>query len=241
MEKTISSVNNPIIKAAAKLKQKKYRNLLNQYLVEGYHLVEEAYNSNLLETVFYCDEFTLDFANSFQVTLDVMKKLSDLKTPPGIVGICKNPENQELSDHVLILDNVQDPGNIGTLLRTAAAFDFNTVIAENSVDFFNEKVIRSSQGAIFKLNLLNLDIKDFISKETHQFLVTDLKSKTYLKHMKLNKKVALILGNEGSGVSDEIFALCKEKIKIKMANMESLNVGIAGGIIMHEIYQRSEG
>jgi len=240
LKKSISSVNNPIIKNAVKLKQKKYRNLFSQYLVEGYHLIEEAFKLNLLEVVFFTDDFNLDFDNAYQVNSEVMNKLSFLTTPPGIIGVCKNQVNQKLSNKVLILDNVQDPGNIGTLLRTAAAFNFDTVIAENSVDFFNEKVIRSSQGAIFKLNLLNLKIKDFILEEDYQFLVTDLSSNTDLKDLKLREKVALILGNEGSGVSEDIFAICKEKIKIKMANMESLNVGVAGGIIMHEIYQRSE-
>lgn len=237
MLNTISSIQNNLIKDLAKLKMKKYRQENNQFLIEGYHLVQEAYNTGLLKQLFYLDECPYKDIESFQVTEKVLEKLSSLPSPQGIIGVCQLPNKQALSDKILILDNVQDPGNIGTLMRSASSFGFETIIAEKSVDFFNEKVIRSSQGAVFKLNLINAEITDFIkNNKDYVFYVTDLKSDVFLEDIDFKqKKIGLILGNEGIGVNQEILTLTDKKIKIKMQNMESLNVGVAGSIIMYEI------
>ncbi len=159
----------------------------------------------------------------------------------GIVAICKKPEKMGIGNKVLILDNVQDPGNIGTLIRSCAAFGFDTIIAENSVDFYNDKVIRSTQGALFKVNLISSEIGGFIDNHPDfDIYATDLKSQRYLDEMKITaKKLAIILGNEGSGVSQEILAKVNNSFKLKMSNMESLNVGVAGSIILYELSKRS--
>jgi TrmH family RNA methyltransferase len=237
MSNTISSIQNNLIKDITKLKLKKYRQENNQFLIEGYHLVQEAYSAGLLKQIFYLEECPYKDIESYQVTETVLKKLSALPSPQGIIGVCILPVKKALSDKVLILDNVQDPGNIGTLMRSASSFGFTTIIAENSVDFFNDKVIRSSQGAVFKLNLINTEIISFLkNNRDYSFYVTDLKSDIFLEDINFtSKKIGVILGNEGMGVSQEILNLVDNKIKIKMQNMESLNVGVAGSIIMYEI------
>ncbi|PKK94782.1 MAG: RNA methyltransferase [Tenericutes bacterium HGW-Tenericutes-5] len=237
MTNAISSIQNNLIKDITKLKLKKYRQESNLFLIEGYHLVEEAYNAGLLKQIFYVDECPYKDIESYQVTDNVLKKLSVLPSPQGILGVCKRPIKKALSDKVLILDNVQDPGNIGTLMRSASSFGFETIIAENSVDFFNDKVIRSSQGAVFKLNLINTEIIEFLqNNQDYSLYVTDLKANVFLEDIDLtSKRIGVILGNEGTGVNQEILNLIDNKIKIKMQNMESLNVGVAGSIIMYEI------
>lgn len=237
MTNAISSIQNNLIKDITKLKLKKYRQESNLFLIEGYHLVEEAYNAGLLKQIFYVDECPYKDIESYQVTDNVLKKLSVLPSPQGILGVCKRPIKKALSDKVLILDNVQDPGNIGTLMRSASSFGFETIIAENSVDFFNDKVIRSSQGAVFKLNLINMEIIEFLqNNQDYSLYVTDLKANVFLEDIDLtSKRIGVILGNEGTGVNQEILNLIDNKIKIKMQNMESLNVGVAGSIIMYEI------
>ena len=237
MDKTITSINNQLIKDIAKLKQKKYRNLNNQYLVEGYHLVKEALTAGVIETIFYTEKLDFDFENSYQVSDEILKKISSVETPQGIVAVCKKVVNQEIGDKVLLLDNLQDPGNIGTLIRSCAAFGFTTMIANNTVDFYNEKVIRSSQGAIFKLALINSSIIDFVKKhDDFHYIATDLKAEANLSDFKTDsKKIGLILGNEGQGISEDLIALADTKVKIKMADMESLNVGVAGSIFMYHL------
>jgi len=238
----ITSSQNNLIKEAIKLKQKKYRTQEKLFLVEGYHLVEEAKNTGSLKWIFYLDDNPYTHITAYQVSESILKKLSDLPSPQGIVGVCSFPNKSLISERILLLDNVQDPGNIGTLIRSAVAFGYKTIVAENSVDFFNEKVIRSSQGAIFKLALINTNLENFIKKnKDYLFLATDLNADINLDELELNtRKIAVILGNEGQGVRKEILELVKVRFKIKIEEMESLNVSVAGSIIMYEINKRSE-
>ena len=238
----IDSDKNDLIKEISKLKQKKYRNLNNQYLVEGPHLVKEALAKGVLLKVFFVSNMTFDFDNAYQVSDKVMKKLSNVDAPQGIVAVCEKRAKQELSNNILLLDNVQDPGNIGTLMRSAVAFGFETIIADNSVDFYNDKVIRSSQGAIFKINLINTNIMDFINNNLdYEYYATDLKSDKYLSDQIFTKrKIGIILGNEGQGVSEDILNNIDNRLKIQIKDMESLNVGVAGSIIMYDVFKRGE-
>lgn len=240
-ETIITSKANPLIKEAVKLKQKKYRSLMGKFILDGYHLVNEALAKGLVERVFYVESCEIEGVEKYRVSALVMESLSDVVQNQGIVAICKKPEKMEIGNKVLILDNVQDPGNIGTLIRSCAAFGFDTIIAENSVDFYNDKVIRSTQGALFKVNLISSEIGGFIDNHPDfDIYATDLKSQRYLDEMKITaKKIAIILGNEGSGVSQEILTKVNNSFKLKMSNMESLNVGVAGSIILYELSKRS--
>lgn len=228
----ITSKDNAKIKELAKLKTSKYRSETKTFLVEGKHLVSEAKASGLLIEAFSLD----DIPGYTQVSADVMKKLSSTDTLVSEVALCKMKEELPLDSKILILDKIQDPGNLGTLLRSAKAFSFNTVVlGEGTVDLYNEKVIRSSQGAVFKLNIIKKDLVEFIpTLNKYKVYGTNVRNGIDIKEVKDKDNIALILGNEGNGISNEVNDLVKYNIYIKMDNMESLNVGVAGSILMYE-------
>ncbi len=238
----IVSTKNSLVKDALKLKIKKYRNKLGLFIVEGPHLVKEAYDAGLVNHVFYVNECKIEDVLAYKVSQEVMNVLSDVETPQGIIAICDKGDNFSLGDRVLLLDNVQDPGNIGTLIRSAVAFGFSAIVSHNSVDYYNDKVIRATQGAIFKISLINFNLVDFIkTHQDYQYLVTDLKSDVYLEKLELKtNKIGVILGNEGQGVDRAVIELVEDGFKLKMEKMESLNVSVAGSIIMYELMKRSE-
>ena len=228
----ITSKDNAKIKELAKLKTSKYRSETKTFLVEGKHLVSEAKASGLLIEAFSLD----DIPGYTQVSADVMKKISSTDTLVSEVALCKMKEELPLDSKILILDKIQDPGNLGTLLRSAKAFSFNTVVlGEGTVDLYNEKVIRSSQGAVFKLNIIKKDLVEFIpTLNKYKVYGTNVRNGIDIKEVKDKDNIALILGNEGNGISNEVNDLVKYNIYIKMDNMESLNVGVAGSILMYE-------
>ncbi|MFI3252697.1 MAG: RNA methyltransferase [bacterium] len=230
----ITSLTNEKVKELIKLNKSKYRNEMNLFLVEGDHLVKEAKELNLLVEVYTI----LDDYDGIKVSEQVMKKICSTNTVCPVIGVVKKINKKEISNKVLILDRVSDPGNLGTLLRSAKAFGFNTVFcSEGCVDYYNDKVIRSSQGAIFKLNLLNGNIIEFINrlKDTHDVYGTNVENGISLNEVTKSDNFALVLGNEGSGISDEVFAVLNKNIYIEMEDTESLNVGVCGSIIMHYI------
>ena len=229
----ITSVQNAKIKELEKLNNAKYRNEVGLFLVEGPHLVAEARSCGLL-----VEAYSLEEKDGYtQVSDNVMKKICNTKTVVSEVGVVKIPSNKGLSDKLLILDTIQDPGNMGTIMRSAKAFGFETIIlSEGCVDIYNDKVIRSSQGAIFKLNFIKTNLLDFIPKLTdYDVYGTDVVNGINVKEVKVDKKIAVIMGNEGNGVSKEVRNLVNKNIYIPIDNMESLNVGVAASIIMYEL------
>lgn len=227
----ITSVQNQKIKNLVKLKNKKYRDTTNTFLVEGHHMVTEALNSNLVIEIFTTDESYIHPLVEY-ITKDILQKISFTKTPQNIVAVCKKFTNTKYNDKILMLDNIQDPGNIGTLIRSATAFGFTTVVIDSGCDIYNDKVLRSTQGAIFKINIIQSDILQFCkSLNTYTIYSTSLNGEL-LTNIKKEDKICIILGNEGSGVKDEIINKYKS-IYIKQNNVESLNVAIAGSIIMN--------
>ena len=152
----IKSVNNPTIKDLVKLKQKKVRDEKRLFLAEGEHLVEEAKDAGILQKLIVREEAKEKYSgeNVLYVSDEVMKKLSETVSLLDVIGVCSYMEERPYqSAKILILDGVQDPGNVGTLIRTALSFGFNDIICSNdSVDIYNEKVLRSTQGAVFKVN-----------------------------------------------------------------------------------------
>ena len=228
----IESLENSKIKFLLKLKLSKYRRSEQKFICEGAHLVQEARNAGLLIEAYSLE----DKEGYIQVSVPVMKKLCNTNTVVSEIGLCKMKENTKITDKILILDGIQDPGNMGSLMRSACAFGFKTLfIGTGSVDIFNDKVIRSSQGAIFKLNYQFGDISEFLNKITHKVYTTNVLEGIPLKEIKAEDKVAVILGNEGNGVAKELQALELDAIYIPMQNTESLNVAIAGSIIMYEL------
>lgn len=243
--KEITSINNEFIKQCAKLKDKKYRDETGKFLVEGYHLIEMA--SNYLEVIFVSnkkDYGKIKDVTYYLVTNEIIKKIAQTMNSQGIVGVCKKKEEKEISlDNVLMLDNLQDPGNVGTLIRSALAFNFKDIVLSNdTVDIYNDKVIRSSQGAIFKVNIMYRNLNDEIAilkKRGYKILGTALNNAKKLSDVKFSDKNVIILGNEGAGIKEEILNITDENIFLEMnKEIDSLNVGVAGSILMYEVSKK---
>ena len=241
--KEITSVNNELIKELAKLKQKKYRDLKREFLIEGYHLVKEA--KEHLKMVLICDESDeVKGVTNILVTNEIIKKLSLTETPQKIIGVCDYLDEVDIDNakRIVILDNLQDPGNIGTIIRSSLGFKIDLVVlSSESVDLYNDKLIRSTQGAIFKVGVISCDIKKAITKiKARKIKVygTSLKDGKPLREFNKSNSYAIVLGNEGNGVREEILSQCDENIFIEMdRKLESLNVGVSAGIIMHYFYE----
>lgn len=230
----ITSLQNKTVKDLVSLRTSKVRKEMKMFIVEGEHLVREAKNEGYLLKCFT----TSENLEGELVSLDVMKKICQTNTPVSQIGVCKLLDKHTLTNKVLVLDDIQDPGNLGTLMRSAKAFSFDTIfVSNNTCDIYNDKVIRSSQGSIFKLNFIFGDKIEFLKNlsRTHKIYNTNVKVGHNVKEVSEKNKIALILGNEGNGVSKEINDLNFESLFIQMNNMESLNVGVAGSILMYEL------
>ncbi len=236
----ITSVDNKKIKDIRKLRSNKYMMLENKFIIEGEHLVDEAKKSGLLLEVISLLEKKYDVPSTI-VTKNVMDSISNLPSPPTVIGICKLiPEGEHLGNKIIILDGVQDPGNLGTIIRSSIAFGFSAVVLSNTcVKKYNEKVIRSTQGMLFKQNVITRDLLKFIpllKSKGYKVYGTNVANGTNVKEVKPNDKMAIIMGSEGLGVSDEVNKLLDENIYITMCNeCESLNVAVAASIIMHDL------
>lgn len=235
------SIENKKIKNIKKLNLKKYRDEFNEFLIEGEHLVIEAYKNGVLkELILEKDvDFSLDI-NTIYVTKNVLKYISDLDNPPKIMGICKKIENKEVGNKLLLLDNVQDPGNLGTIIRSSVAFNIDSIIlGEGCVDLYNSKVVRATQGMIFNVNIIEKKLPQFIEEIKqigYKVYGTKINGGKSLKNVEKSEKFAIIMGNEGSGVDLDILNLCDEYIYIDMnKNCESLNVAVATSIILYEL------
>ncbi|MBR4237141.1 RNA methyltransferase [bacterium] len=233
----ISSKDNPLVKYLVRLYQnKKERDESNKFIVEGYNLVEEAKKNGFLDKVFSIRE-EVDYPDAIIVTSDIIKKITDTVTPEGIIAICNKKTSLNLGNNVLYLDRLQDPGNIGTLLRSAVSFGYDTVILDECTDLYNPKVIRASQGAIFYLNFIDLNpIK--LREKGYKIIGTEMFGESLNTFIKDFDKHVLILGNEGHGVRKEYLSSSDINLTIPMKNIESLNVGVAGSILMYELSKK---
>ncbi len=229
-------ISNEKIKELSKLNQKKYRDESGLFLVEGEHLVSEADKHGIV-----LEKYSIKDLDGFiTIPKEKMKKICQTDTVVNQVALCKKIVKAEKTNHILILDRIQDPGNMGTLMRSAVSFGFNTIFLQDGcVDIYNDKVIRSSQGAIFKLNFLFGDALEFIKTlNDYQVFGTNVVSGIDVSKVETQSRFAVVLGNEGSGVSQDIQDYLQQNIYIKMLNTESLNVAIAGSIIMYELTKK---
>ena len=239
----ITSVDNNKIKRYVSLKIRKNRNKEKLFLVEGMHLCMEAQKAGLLIDVLLlknnCLEFQYDKEITY-VTENVMKKLSSLTSIPNVIGVCRLIDNKEIKgNRLLLLDDISDPGNLGTIIRSSNAFNIDTIVlSNNTVDIYNDKVLRSTQGMIFKMNIVYHDLEEVIQdlkKNNYLILGTDVKNGIDVREVKC-EKFAIIMGNEGNGVSEEIKKLVDKNLYIKMnKNCESLNVAVATSILLYEL------
>ena len=237
----IESTSNNKIKDIRKLNEKKYRDEEKKYIIEGEHLVLEAYKAGNLEEVILCDrDIDLDVEKIF-VTESVMKTISTLPSKVDIIGVCSIKENDiDLSKNILILDGVQDPGNLGTILRSAVAFNLtNIILSEDTVDIYNIKTLRSAQGMNFHLNIKRTNLEEyipFLKENGYKIWGTDVTNGIDIKNASKDEKYAIIMGNEGKGMSANIKELCDKFVYVNMNdNCESLNVGVCASIIMYEL------
>jgi TrmH family RNA methyltransferase len=245
--KRIDSVKNEHVKRWKKLKTRKGRETTGRFLIEGYHLVEEASKTKMVEYVLMTEGANLTSSLSLQnedvifVSEQVMKELSETETPQGIAAICilpSEPEVERLEGQYLLIDRVQDPGNLGTMIRTADAAGLTGVIlGEGSVDVFNSKVIRASQGSIFHLPVIKGNLEDWIKRLKHAMIPvfgTALKEASSYSAIEPQAQFALIMGNEGEGMDQALLGMTDQNVYIPIhGKAESLNVAVATGILLY--------
>lgn len=227
----IISKDNEKIKYINKLKQKKHRDKENKFLVFGDDLILEAKKHDVIIEVYTSNPNK----GGTLVSKELMKQLNYTVTPFDTLAICHKLLEKEPSSLILLLEDVQDPDNVGALLRSASAFNFTTVILSNkSADLYNDKTVRASKGALFDLNIIRTDViskAEELKSLGYKLYITDVNGS---ESPKLAAKSVLVLGNEGSGVSTQMKELADESLTIKTSNVESLNVNVAGSILMYE-------
>ena len=241
------------IKLVRKLAQKKFRNELKLFVTEGLRLCEEVPPA-LIEFGFYTREILSDerakilierLKNLEEISASTMEKISDTQTPQGILLVVKQKlatlEEVLAKKIIVVLDGVQDPGNVGTILRTAAAFDCGVILLEGSAEIFNPKVVRSSMGAIFYLPILKMCHEEFLKLRGVEILAAALDNTAEIYHRhEFKSQVAIIFGSEANGVSKKILDVVK-KIFIPMnGHAESLNVATSAAIILSEAVRQSK-
>lgn len=230
----IESRQNQKIKDLVKLSNAKFSKEQKLFKIEGYHSLEMAKESGVLVSVFSTKEFKDLSVPQYLVSEDIMESISSAKSPQGVICVCKYLQEKPLnSEKVLLLDNVSDPGNLGTILRTALAFGYNDVILRGGCSQYNEKVLQSTQGAIFNLNIISNFDKKLVNGYT--VIATEIKGSVDLSTLSKPGKHVLVLGNEAHGVSKEILELADQRVRIDINNIESLNVAVAGAIAMYEL------
>ena len=253
---TITSKDNELIKHIRKLKDKKYRDESNEYVVEGVKLVEEAVKENAkIKQIIVCEDTTRTYEIPTHIMLEIAKYecisvsdkifniITQVTNPQGIMAIIeKNAQNAKIDytqDIIVVLDDVQDPGNLGTILRTVDSIGLNQIIvSKGTADAFNSKVVRSTMGAIFRIKIIEVEnlaqaIKE-MRKHHFKLMVTSLQTKNSIYDIDFYKKI-IVIGNEANGVSKEIQDMADEKAKIPMlGRTESLNASVAAGVVMYE-------
>ena len=235
----IESLNNSKVKAWNKLKEKKFRDEENSFLIEGDHLVECALNYGVVKEIITTDEnYKIPHIPVYYVTSSIMKKLSNQVTGTNIIAVCQKIPERQIQGNVCLLDNIQDPGNLGTIIRSAKAFGIDTlVLSLDTVDLYNDKVIRASEGLLFGLNIIKSDLKTIIKKlkeNNYKIYGTNCKEGLELKKVNFAPLSAIIIGNEGRGMKPDLTSLCDEMIHIKIDG-ESLNAAVAASIIFYEV------
>ena len=259
----ITSKYNQLIKYIKALSQKKYRELNHEYIVEGIKMAKEAIESEEVSKIIVCEEL---FNDSFEKDMDLIKliekrgmahnieyvsknvfeHISDTVTPQGVLVIAKEKEliNNAYSETIFALDNLQDPGNLGTIIRTLDSAGYkDLILSHDTAEPYNPKVVRSTMGAIFRLKMhRNKNLKEELTKLKnmgYKIVITSLDTNEYYYDLNFEEKLVIVIGNESKGVSKEIQDLADIKIKIPMiGKTESLNAAVATSIIAYEGVRR---
>ena len=252
----ISSKDNEFIKHIRKLKDKKYRELNKEFIIEGIKLINEAIEENAeIKQIIICDNclnsdvipkelmYEIAKCECIYVTENIFKTISEVNTPQGIMAIIgRNNEETQIDytqDVIVALDDIQDPGNLGTILRTIDSIGLNQIlVSKGTADAYNPKVVRSTMGAIFRVKIIECEdlektLKE-IKKHKFELVITSLQTENSIYDINYNKKT-IVIGNEANGVRKEIQDIADIKVKIPMiGKTESLNAGVATGIVLYE-------
>ncbi len=244
--KHIESIQNPKVKQWKKLLTKKERDKSGTFLVEGFHLVEEALKqSDSVMEIIVSDKTGLPprwDSGEIPVTIvteEISNSLSDTEAPQGIFAVCRQLQiDVPNAKTYLLIDAVQDPGNLGTMIRTADAAGIDAVVVgKGSVDVYNSKVLRSGQGSHFHLPIIRGDLHDWVEKlhgKNISVYGTALEGASAYTDISTGESYALLVGNEGNGVSKELLAKTTANLYIPIyGKSESLNVAVATGILLY--------
>ena len=258
---TITSKDNEIIKHIKKLKEKKYRDQYNEFIIEGTKMIEEALEEKAkIKSIIICDDcknqgaipsdlmYEIAKLDCIYVSEKVFNTITDVINPQGIMAVLEKPVSSENvidynNEIFLILDNIQDPGNMGTILRTADSLNIKQIIvSKGSADVYNLKVVRSTMGAIFRVKVIETEnlVKTIKEIKKHKITVyaTDLRTDKSIYDIDYNKS-AIIIGNEANGVSEDVLKEASERIKIPiLGKTESLNAAVATSVILYEAYRQ---
>ncbi len=239
----IESIQNQTIKALAKLSSKKQRDETGQFLVEGWHLLQEAHQAGCLQHIYQLEGLpTLEGVETSECTQAVLNKLSSQKSNAKYIGLCHKPIlKAPITDFskVLLLDRLQDPGNVGTLIRSAYSFGLEAIVlSSDCADPYGPKTIQSSQGALFHLPIFMeadlVKVSDALKQQGIPVFGAALHRQALTLHdLEIPSRFGLVIGNEGQGISQDVLASCSEFVYIQMAAFESLNAAIAGSILMN--------
>lgn len=241
----IESTSNSTIKELAKLAHKKDRDAKNMFLVEGEHLLQEAKEAGVLLRVFQRSDLDrFDFDDVTLCSQAVLNKLSTQKSDAKYIGLCKMEKSKadqatvfSFGKRILILDHIQIPGNMGTLIRSACSFGIDQIIySKDCADPYGPKTIQSTQGALFHVSLLEADLLEVLpalKKQVPIFGAALHRDSIELHDLNIPHEYAIIIGNEGQGIRQDVLDLCDDLVHIEMQSFESLNASIAGSILMY--------
>ena len=252
----ISSKENELIKHIKKLKDKKERDISGEYLIEGVKLIKEAIQEKAkIKQIIVCDEcerteiisqdlmYEIAKYECIYVTKKIFEYITEVKTPQGILALIEKESNEQNIDYnqeiIVALDGIQDPGNLGTILRTVDSVGLTQIlVSKDTADCYNPKVVRSTMGAIFRVKVIECEDLEKTLKEIkkHKFsiVITSLQTENSIYDVQYKKDI-IVIGNEANGVSENIQKLADKKVKIPMlGKTESLNASVATGIILYE-------
>ena len=242
----ISSVNNDLVKTYSKLQQKKYRKLTGKFLLEGYKAIKEAFDYGIkLERIFVQADNLEDYEFAKDVLIKtneaVLKKLSSTESAPNAVAVGFIPSQDEKvlqsCNKVILLENIKDLGNLGTIIRSAVAFGVDAIVLYGeSVDIYNPKVVRSSVGQLWKIPIINIDDFEQLQKifKDYERVATLPRTNNLLKDFNFKTRTLIMFGSEADGLSDELIDFATDSVKIEMsAKVESLNLATSASIIMY--------
>lgn len=243
----ITSLDNKTVKDIIRLKDKKYRDSVGKYLIEGYRVVKDSLPYLCEPEIFLSESFVLTdeaavFAEFSQVTIvsdSVMKKISDTQSFQGVVCVARKRTVQLTygSEYALILDRIRDPGNMGTILRSALATGFTDIYCINCVDVYNPKVVRSAMSATSKVNIYDVDYSIVNNLKTNGYSVfaADMSGDSVFLRDAIAKKICIAIGNEANGLSEELLKMSDKVLSLPMESLESLNAGVSAAVMMYEL------